>query len=54
MSDLNLFSMGCLVTFVALAGAYIYLREAYARHQDDNEEAMPVVVQEQSTEREVA
>jgi hypothetical protein len=29
MSEINLIGFGCLVTFIAVAGAYLYLREAF-------------------------
>ena len=29
MSDANLLAFGCAVTFIALAGAYAYLRECW-------------------------
>ena len=29
MSDVNLLGIGCAVTFIAVAGAYVYIRECY-------------------------
>ena len=29
MSDANLLIFGCAVTFIAIAGAYVYLRERF-------------------------
>ena len=34
MTDGNLLVFGCAVTFVALAGAYVYLRERYEARQE--------------------
>ena len=31
MSDLNLLVCGCAVSFIAVGGAYVYLREAFER-----------------------
>lgn len=33
MSDVALLIFGCGVSFIAVAGAYIYLREAYEEHE---------------------
>ena len=33
MSELNLLLCGCVVSFIALGGAYVYLREAFERQQ---------------------
>ncbi len=29
MSDLNLLAFGCAVTFIAVAGVYVYIRESF-------------------------
>jgi len=29
MSDVNLIMFGCVVTFIGVAGAYVYIRESY-------------------------
>ena len=29
MSDINLLLFGCVVTFIAVAGAYLYIRESF-------------------------
>lgn len=29
MSDSNLLAFGCVVTFIALSGAYVYMRECF-------------------------
>jgi len=29
MSDLNLLVFGCFVTFIGVAGAYVYIRESF-------------------------
>jgi hypothetical protein len=29
MSDLNLLVFGCVVTFIGVAGAYVYIRESF-------------------------
>ena len=29
MSDSNLLAFGCVVTFIALSGAYVYMRERF-------------------------
>jgi uncharacterized membrane protein len=29
MSDVNLLVFGCVVTFIAVAGAYVYIRESF-------------------------
>jgi hypothetical protein len=33
MSDANLLIFGCAVTFIAVAGAYVYLRESFVGQQ---------------------
>jgi hypothetical protein len=35
MSDGNLLIFGCAVLFVALAGAYVFLRERLAEHSEN-------------------
>jgi len=37
MNDGNLLIFGCAVSFVALAGVYLFLREAYSRGQKPGE-----------------
>ena len=54
MSDLNLFSLGCVVSFIALAGAYVYLRESYARHQQASEDERSLSATELTDERNTA
>ena len=41
MADVNLLAFGCTVTFIAVAGAYLILRERFA----GADEAEPVRVQ---------
>jgi len=42
MSDINLLLFGCLVSFVAVVGAYVYLRECFtAEEQPRKVEARP-------------
>ena len=33
MSDVNLLVFGCVVSFIAVAGAYIYLRECWTAEE---------------------
>jgi hypothetical protein len=35
MSDLNLLLFGCAVSFVVFGGAYIFVREAFVRQEDE-------------------
>jgi hypothetical protein len=37
VSDGNLLIFGCAVTFIAVAGAYVYLRERYMEHERPRE-----------------
>lgn len=37
MTDQNLLVFGCMVAFITVAGAYVFLREAAARHSLDVE-----------------
>lgn len=37
MTDGNLLMFGCAVSFVALAGVYLYLREAFSRGHEPSE-----------------
>jgi hypothetical protein len=37
MSDLNLLLFGCSVSFVAVAGAYVYLRECFTAREGPKE-----------------
>jgi hypothetical protein len=48
MSDANLLAFGCCVTFVAVAGVYVYLRECWTSEEEStNTEARAAeVVQE--------
>ena len=39
MTDLDLLLFGCVVSFVAVAGAYVYLRERYDVHERQAEPA---------------
>jgi hypothetical protein len=41
MSDSNLLIFGCAVLFIALAGAYVYLRERYEAHAELARERRP-------------
>ena len=42
MSDANLLAFGCAVTFIAVAGVYVYLRECWeADEQPRKPEAKP-------------
>ena len=47
MSDINLLLFGCVVSFIAVAGAYVYLRECFTaeepprKPQARSEEAVP-------------
>jgi hypothetical protein len=47
MSDANLLAFGCAVTFIAVAGVYVYLRECWEadepprRPEAKPEEAVP-------------
>ncbi len=42
MSDASLLMFGCGVLFIALAGAYVYLRERYQEHSEVYRDARPV------------
>ena len=45
MSDVNLLVFGCVVSFVAVAGAYVYLRECWtAQEPPANPEERPAKV----------
>ena len=33
MSDANLLAFGCAVTFIAVAGVYVYLRESFTAEE---------------------
>jgi hypothetical protein len=37
MSDLNLLVFGCVVSFIAVAGAYLYVRESFTGEEDPSE-----------------
>jgi hypothetical protein len=37
MTDLNLLLFGCVVSFIAAAGAYIYLRECFTEGEPPRE-----------------
>jgi hypothetical protein len=42
MSDVNLLVFGCVVSFIAVAGGYVYLREAFTEEERRSEsEARP-------------
>ena len=47
MSDANLLAFGCAVSFIAVAGAYVYLRECWEAEEPPSkpetrpEEAVP-------------
>jgi hypothetical protein len=45
VSDVNLLVFGCVVSFVAVAGAYVYLRECWtAQEPPANPEERPAKV----------
>ena len=33
MSDINLLLFGCVVSFIAVAGAYVYIRECFTAEE---------------------
>lgn len=37
MSDVDLLAFGCVVTFIAVAGAYVYLRDCWTLEEPANE-----------------
>ena len=37
MSDANLLIFGCAVSFMAVAGAYVYLRECFTAEKEQSE-----------------
>lgn len=37
MSDANLLAFGCVVSFIALSGAYIYMRECFTAEERTQE-----------------
>ena len=47
MTDLDLFGFGCAVSFVALGGVYVYLRERFAERGEQEQQrqlrAVPIV-----------
>jgi len=47
MSDANLLAFGCAVSFVVLAGVYVYLREGYeaAKQTLEAEAGEPEVIE---------
>ena len=40
MSEVNLLAFGCVVTFIAVAGVYVYFRESFLRRERSTE-ALP-------------
>jgi len=38
MSDVNLLCFGCVVTFISVAGAYVYIREAFTAEEEQPRE----------------
>ncbi len=43
MTDVDLFALGCAVSFIALGGVYVYLRERFREHVNDVQpELVPV------------
>ena len=45
MSDVNLLVFGCVVSFIAVAGAYVYIRECWtAEESPKNPEERPAKV----------
>jgi hypothetical protein len=41
MTDVDLLVFGCTVSFIAVAGAYVALRERYLAHENAEEEQEP-------------
>lgn len=41
MSEINLMVFGCGVSFIGLAGFYVYLREAFTSRESEADEASP-------------
>ena len=37
MSDINLLLFGCVVSFIAVAGAYVYLRECFTAQEQPSD-----------------
>jgi hypothetical protein len=52
VSDINLLLFGCVVSFIAVAGAYIYLRECWtaqtpsSRPEARHQEVVPVKIRD--------
>lgn len=39
MSDANLLAFGCVVTFIGVAGAYVYIRESFTAGTEPSSES---------------
>ena len=51
MTDQNLLIFGCAVSFIVLAGVYVYLRDGFARgHESIEVETQEIAVVAQSVE----
>jgi hypothetical protein len=51
VSDINLLLFGCVVSFVAIGGAYVYLRECFTQEpprksEARHEEVVPVKIRD--------
>lgn len=54
MSEVNLLAFGCLVSFIAVAGAYVYLRECWATEENPNKPLVRSVEAEEAKLEDVA
>ena len=41
MSDVNLLVFGCVVSFIGVAGAYVYVRESFMAAEESPRESEP-------------
>ena len=39
MSEVNLLAFGCVVTFIGVAGAYVYIRESFTAGEERSRES---------------
>lgn len=53
MSDVNLLTFGCVVSFIAAAGGYVYLRTCWDAERPSREPDLPLQKADQEV-REVA
>ena len=53
MSDVNLLMFGCAISFIAVAGAYVYLRERFLVREQQRE-SVPIRTREERRLRDVA